>query len=165
MAGATRLARHVAKYRVNNPHEKIYLLGHSAGAHVVLAAAEKLAPCSVERIAVTAAMVSFNYDLRPALRSSRDGIDVWYSAEDGLAADAREYFGTADGKFVKTAAEVGFFLPRPNCADAHLYKALRQYPWQIAYALCGHDGRHFGYSTLTFLDAHVIPTMLTPRKQ
>lgn len=164
MAGARRLARLVIAYRATYPNEKIYLVGHSAGTHVVLAAASMLPPNTVDRIAVTAPMVSCRYDLRIALRSSRDGIDVWFSSEDGLAAEASEKFGTADRQPGRTAAELGFVAPPPDFPEAALYHRLRQYPYQNAFMRVGHDGGHFGFSRLSFLDAYVLPTMLTPRK-
>ena len=66
-------------YRQAYPGRKVYLVGHSAGCAVVLAAAERLPTDSVDRLILLAPSVCVTYDLRPALRTVRCGIDVFYS--------------------------------------------------------------------------------------
>ena len=68
LAEGRRLALEVAAYRQTCPG-KVYLVGHSAGSAVILAAAEALPPDSVDRIILLAPSVSMSYDLRPALRA------------------------------------------------------------------------------------------------
>src|SRR5919198_4530808 len=78
-AQGCRLAALVAARRRDCPGAAVYLVGHSAGAAVVLAAAESLPPGSVERVVLLAPSVSYDYDLRPALRAARLGVDAFTS--------------------------------------------------------------------------------------
>jgi pimeloyl-ACP methyl ester carboxylesterase len=50
LAQGRRLATQVAAYRQSCPGQRVYLVGHSAGCAVVLAAAEVLPPDGVDRI-------------------------------------------------------------------------------------------------------------------
>jgi pimeloyl-ACP methyl ester carboxylesterase len=79
---ANRLARQAQSWRACYPDKRIYFLGHSAGAAVVLEAAVALPRDSIERVVLLAPSVSSRYDLRPALRSACQGIDVFYSERD-----------------------------------------------------------------------------------
>jgi pimeloyl-ACP methyl ester carboxylesterase len=65
-----RLAAGVTAYRQAYPGPKVYLLGHSAGCAVVLAAAERLPADSVDRLILLVPSVCVSYDLHPALRRS-----------------------------------------------------------------------------------------------
>jgi pimeloyl-ACP methyl ester carboxylesterase len=159
---ASRLAHLVADYRAAHPDEKIFLISHSAGAHVLLEAMNLLPPNSVDRIILMASSVSYSYDLRSALRCSRGGIDALFSTEDRLVALGSELMGTADKKQVQPAGEVGFGVPSPTHPDAGLYANLRQYRWHPGLAWTGHRGGHSGFTCLGFLDACVLPMMLGP---
>src|SRR6516165_9164254 len=81
---ANCLAAKMADYHARWPKSKIYLIGHSAGTHIVLLAAGKMPPNTIERVVVLAPSVSTCFDLRPALRASRNGIDCYYSFDDAL---------------------------------------------------------------------------------
>src|SRR5579871_1922815 len=74
LAGQIRTRRQIC------PAGKVYLVGHSAGSAVVLAAAESLPPGSIDRIVLLAPAVAADYDVRPALRCCP--IDVFYSSRD-----------------------------------------------------------------------------------
>src|SRR5205807_1552488 len=83
---------------------------HSAGSAVCLAAAEALPPDSIERIILLSPSIASDYDLRPSLRSAREGIDVFCSRLDiwqlGLGV---ALVGTADGcRGCDAAGRVGF---------------------------------------------------------
>jgi pimeloyl-ACP methyl ester carboxylesterase len=83
----------------------VYLVGHSAGCAVALAAGDVLPPDSLRRIVLLAPSISADYDVRPALRSARDGIDVFFSSRDvfylGFGAAIT---GTADRRWSSPAA-------------------------------------------------------------
>jgi pimeloyl-ACP methyl ester carboxylesterase len=153
-----RLAAQVAACRQQCANRPIYLLGHSAGCAVVLAAAEMLPPLSVHRIIQLAPSVSVNYDLRPALRTARCGIDVFCSHRDRLVLGlAVRIVGTAD-QCGRTAAGQHGFSPVITCpADAALYGKLRQYPWGPEVAWTGNRGGHNGSSQVGFLRNYVLP--------
>ena len=58
LAGARRLADHLACLRAACPERKLYVIGHSAGTHVVLVAAGMLPPGIIDRIVLLAPSVS-----------------------------------------------------------------------------------------------------------
>src|SRR5262249_24901425 len=69
-----KLAEQIACYqqpRGDGPPLPVYIVAHSGGSSVALAATELLPPDSVECIVLLAPSVSAEYDLRPALRCAR----------------------------------------------------------------------------------------------
>ena len=101
------------------------------------------------------------YDLRPALRTVRRGIDVFHSDEDRVILGlGMQVVGTAERR-CRAAAGQGGFSPVVACpADAALYGKLRQHPWAPAVAWSGHDGGHYGSNQPGFLRAYVLPLLL-----
>jgi pimeloyl-ACP methyl ester carboxylesterase len=160
LAEGQHLAGQVAAYRRAYPGRKVYLIGHSAGCAVVLAAAERLPPNSVDRLILLAPSVCVFYDLRPALRGAR-GIDVFYSDEDRWVLGLAMWIvGTAD-RGCRTAAGRYGFIPVVECpGDSELYAKLRQNPWHAAVRWSGHDGGHYGNNHADFLRAYVLPLLL-----
>lgn len=153
-----RLAVRVASHRQAHPDSRVYLMGHSAGCAVVLAAAEALPPGSVERIVLLAPSVSSDYDLRPALRTVRRGIDVFYSERDQFALGfGTAVLGTADRKWTAPAGRVGFCPITETAADAALYQKLRQHPWDPSVKWTGNHGGHYATYQATYLRAYVLP--------
>ena len=65
-----------------NPERPVFLLSHSSGAAVILAAAESLPPDAVDGIVLLTPVVSPRFDLRIAVQASAGGIDSFYSARD-----------------------------------------------------------------------------------
>jgi pimeloyl-ACP methyl ester carboxylesterase len=158
-----RLADQVAAYRQAYPERRIYLIGHSAGCAVVLAAAEALPPDSVDRIVLLAPSVCVCYDLRPALRSARRGIDVFHSGADTVILGlGMRIVGTAEHGCRTAAGQCGF-TPILSCpADALLYSRLRQHPWDPVVQWSGNDGGHYGSNRPGFLRAYVLPLLADP---
>jgi pimeloyl-ACP methyl ester carboxylesterase len=159
------LARRVAEYRRACPGGEVYLLGHSAGTEVVLAAAEALPPDSVDRIVLLAPSLSAGYDLRPALRAVRGGIDVFYSKRDwGYLGAGVTIVGTADGRWLTAAAgRVGFEPVIETPADAALYGRLHQHAWDACVRWTGNHGGHYGSHQPAFLRAYVLPLLVPCR--
>lgn len=157
-----RLAAQVAASRQQCPHRPIFLIGHSAGCAVVLAAAEMLPPDSVDRIVQLAPSVGVTYDLRPALGSTRCGIDVFCSRRDRLVLGlGMKIVGTADRQSHTAAGQRGF-TPVITCpADAALYSKLRQHPWGPDVAWTGNRGGHLGCLHAGFLQAYVLPLLIS----
>jgi pimeloyl-ACP methyl ester carboxylesterase len=156
-----RLATQVAAYRAACPGRKIYLIGHSAGCAVVLAATERLPPNSVDRLILLAPSVCATYDLRPALRGTRRGIEVFYSSRDSVILGlGMQMVGTADRCCTTAAGQTGF-TPVITCPeDAELYGKLRQHPWDRAVAWSGNGGGHYGCNQVGFLHAYVLPLLV-----
>jgi pimeloyl-ACP methyl ester carboxylesterase len=153
-----RLAEEVCRYQRAFPGVPVFVVGYSAGSAVALAAAEWLPADSLERLVLLAPAVSASYDLRRALASTRQGIDVFTSERDafylGLGTGV---FGTADGKRDAAAGRVGFCPPR----DGLFAGRLRQYPWDESVAWTGNLGSHNGSLSPAYLKAYVLP-LLTP---
>jgi pimeloyl-ACP methyl ester carboxylesterase len=162
LAQGYALAQRVLAWRRAYPCLKIYLAGHSAGNAVVLAAAERLPPDTVDRIVLLAPSVSPTYDLRPALASARGGIDAFVSDRDRFVLDfCMRVVGTADGRRGPAAGRVGFRPVVATPADAALYTRLRQHTWHPVMSWTGHAGGHYGNNRAGFVGAYVVPLFLT----
>jgi pimeloyl-ACP methyl ester carboxylesterase len=155
-----RLAAQIAAYRQVYHDRRIYLIGHSAGCAVVLAAAELLPPGSVDRIILLAPSVCETYDLRPALCTARSGIDVFHSSQDRIILGlAMHIVGTADHHCHTAAGQDGFTPIISSPTDAALYGKLRQHPWDPVVEWSGHHGGHYGSNEAGFLWAYVLPLL------
>jgi pimeloyl-ACP methyl ester carboxylesterase len=155
------LAARVLEYRRCCPGLAVHLMGHSAGAAVVLAAAELLPPGSVDRIVLLAPSVSCGYDLRPALRCAREGIDSYYSPRDVFTLGlAMALVGTADRRWEAAAGRVGFCPIVEGAQDAALYAKLRQHGWSPSVEWTGHRGLHFGGNHVDFTSYYLLPLLV-----
>lgn len=154
------LAERIRAYRTANPGCAVSLMAHSAGSAIVLAALEELPPGSVDRVVLLSPSVSCGYDLRPALRTTRCGIDVFYSARDWVVLGLTTgIVGTADRRWIAAAGRVGF-CPVPGSAeDARLYEKLRQHPWDQSMSWTGNTGGHFESHEPEFLRSYVLPLL------
>lgn len=152
------LAGAVCARRRNCPTGEIYLAGHSAGSAVVLAAAAELPPDTVDGIVLLAPSVSADYDLRPALRASRNGVDVFYSHRDRFQLGvAVSILGTADRRWTAASGRVGFRPVICTPDDAILHTLLRQHPWNPCVAWTGNRGGHYDVHHEDYLRAYVLP--------
>lgn len=157
-AEGRRLACEIAALRANRPEIPIYLVGFSAGSGIVLTATELLPPGSIEGIVLLAPSVSYDYDLRPALRCTRGNLDVFYSRHDNLALGlCIAIFGTADREWTAAAGRVGFQPVICQPTDTELYTKLRQHPWAPCIGWTGHWGGHGSCHTTDFMTAYVLP--------
>lgn len=155
-----RLAALVAAEKQNCPERGVYLVGHSSGTAVVLAAAEDSPPGSIERVVLLAPAVAHDYDLRPALRSVRQSIDVFISSRDvGALLIGTGIVGTADRRFSAAAGRIGF-TPILTCpGDELLYAKLRIHPWDRCVVWSGNRGNHYGALEPGFVRAYVLPLL------
>jgi pimeloyl-ACP methyl ester carboxylesterase len=151
------LAAKITWYRGAYPNEKIYVIGQSAGTHVVLTAARCLPADSVDRIVLMGASVSQYHDITPALRCSRGGLDNLCSSRDQVLDIAVDLVGNADRLPGRAAGLFGFKLAHPH---DELYKKLRQYYWDESWSCWGHHGRHVDYTSAAFLDGAIVPLMI-----
>jgi pimeloyl-ACP methyl ester carboxylesterase len=160
-AEGCRLAARIALQKQAFPEAQIHLLAHSAGSAVVLAAAEQLPAGSIEHIILLAPSVSADYDLRPALRCARRGVDVFYSELDlGYLGIGTGIFGNTDRNWGPTAGRVGFHPVACCPGDAELYANLRQHPWNSCLLWTGNRGGHNGAYRPCFLKTHVLPILM-----
>ena len=155
-----RLAGVVAAFHQSCPDRAVYLVGHSSGCAVVLAAAEAAPPGSIERIVLLAPAVAHDYDLRPALRGSRQGINAFVSRRDiGALGAGMAIAGTADRRWAAPSGRVGF-TPILSCpGDEALYAKLRTHPWDPVVEWTGNRGRHYGTIQPAYVRAYLIPLL------
>jgi len=160
-----RLAAQIACYRQAHPSHAIYVVTHSAGSGVGLTAAAAGSPGSVNRMILLAPSVSTDYDLRPALRGTKDGIDVFYSRRDVFSLGfGVAFIGTSDGcQGCPAAGRVGFCYQAETSEDEALYAKLRQHPWERCQARAGNHGFHSGTRRPRFLASYVLP-LLNPNQ-
>jgi len=158
-----RLAQLVLAHVTTAPHVPVSLLGHSAGCAVVLAAAEDLPAGTLQRIILLAPSVPAKYDLRPALRSVRAGMDVFSSPKDNLYLRVGMVVTNILRPNECTPAGCTGFSPDVETSeDGALYAKLTQYPWEPRLAWTGHYGGHFGCYQQTFLRVFVLPLLISP---
>jgi hypothetical protein len=159
-----KFAELIWQCRQEAPDAPIILMGHSAGCGVVLVAAENLPPNSVERIVLFAPAVSSKHDLRPALQSSCQGIDVFTSRRDWACLGVGTLLaGTTDRYWLTAAAgKIGFQQILGGPEDEALYAKLRQYPWNPSLNWTGNKGGHYGSYRPMFLRAFVFPLLASP---
>jgi pimeloyl-ACP methyl ester carboxylesterase len=141
---AARIACSVKAIRQDAPNAHIFFIGQSAGARVVLVAAEMLPPKSIDRVIVVAPAVTSGYDLMSALKATRYGIDNFFSPEDGTLETASEKSPLADGIKGPAAGRFGF---RPLSSDPKVIDAyrcsVRQYRWTDSFH---GNGGHFAWT-------------------
>jgi hypothetical protein len=155
-----RLACLVMSFKRRCPERAVYLVGHSSGAAVILAAAQAVPPDTIERIVLLAPAVSSEYDLRPSLRSCRCGLDVFTSRRDvGALAIATGVVGTADRRRTSAAGRVGFTPILAYPEDQQLYTKLRIHPWTRSLAWSGNRGSHYGTLGQQFMRSYILPLL------
>jgi predicted esterase len=153
------LAQAVLAWRAAAPDLAICLAGHSAGAAVVLAAAEQLPPGSIDRIILLAPAVAASYDLRPALRGVRCGIDAFCSEADLVFTGPGSAVRPPERPWDDYAGQRGFrFQVAPG--EEELYRKLRQHHWHEGVAWTGYRGGHFACTRPKFLYYYVLPLLL-----
>jgi pimeloyl-ACP methyl ester carboxylesterase len=159
---ADRLAEADREELARHPARPVYLIGHSAGAALILLAAEKLPPASIERMILLAPAVSPSYDLRPALRATRQELIAFNSTYDRLCLDCcTSLFGTADRVYGPSAGLDGFREPENLDEEGRrLYRRLVQMPWRLSMLWQGTDGWHNGACMPIFLMHRVAPWLM-----
>jgi pimeloyl-ACP methyl ester carboxylesterase len=156
-AQGKKLADAVVAYHAKYPDRPIYLLGHSAGTTVTMAALENVPEGIVERAILLSPSLSAEYDVRPALRSVKQGLHVFYSRYDyvylGLATGL---VGTPDRRWSAAAGRTGFRVPA-DWDEPELLCKLVQRSWRPSDHGLGNNGGHFGNTRPDFMRAHILP--------
>jgi len=157
-----RLAARILVHQNDYPDSKVYLVGHSAGAVVAVAAAEALPPGSIEGMALLAPSLSTFYDLGPALQAVRNHLDVYYSIRDwGYLGIGTAIFGTSDRVRSAASGRIGFQV----YVVEHGMTRLRQHAWQPADKHTGNNGGHYGSYQPGYLRADVLPWLFDTAAQ
>ncbi len=162
IAQATKLAELIAQVKARAPDCPVYLVGHSAGAGLCLAAAERLPPGTVERMVLLSAAVSAGYDLRPALRVTTREIVSFHSTLDRVHLDfGTTVFGTVDGAHCSAAGLNGFRPPEGLDEEGRcLYARLVQVGWGPERMLEFQGGWHHSTTMPVFLTLQVAPWLM-----
>ena len=150
-----RLAAAITDQRNRDPDRRVVVVGHSAGAAVVLAATEHLPAGAIDRLILLAPSVSTRYDLARAACVAREGIDVFSSRKDvwALGVGVR-LVGTTDGGRGPAAGRKGFRLP------GELSGRVRQHFWSPEWGQTGHTGGHYGVYAPGFARQYLFPLMV-----
>jgi pimeloyl-ACP methyl ester carboxylesterase len=155
-----KLAATVLAYRQKYPGRPVYLMGHSAGAMVVVAALEHLPEGAVDRVLLLSPSLSAYYDLRPALRAVCGQMYNFYSHGDWIYLGlVTRIVGTADRQWAPTSGRVGFATCAQTTDDQALLAKLQQRAWQPHDRFTGNFGGHFGNYQREFLRLHILPLL------
>jgi hypothetical protein len=159
-AEGQRLAAEIVAVKEIQPNLKIYLAGHSAGALIVVAAAECLPPDSIEGAALLAPSLSTFYDLRPSLRAVHNHMDVYYSCRDwGYLGIGTGFLGTSDRQWAPAGGRIGFQEYADTSQDHADLVKLRQHPWHPVERRAGNNGGHYGSRQPRYLRSQVLPLL------
>ena len=158
-AEARRIADRARKLRSESPSEPLVLVGHSAGAGLVVMALEDLPPdLHVDEVVLLAPALSRTYDLTRALSHVRGHADVFYSERDTLVLALGTFLlGTVDGVHGEAAGHGGFV--KPSGASDAAYAKLSVHPFSDARRLYGDDGGHEGVLSSGVAAAVVAPLL------
>jgi pimeloyl-ACP methyl ester carboxylesterase len=154
---AARIACAVKAIHKDAPKAHIILIGYSAGARVVLAAAEMSPPKSLDRVIVLSPTVSQMYDLTGALKASRYGIDNFYSVQDGVLDTENDHYRNSDGGPGHAAGKYGFKLCTTDKTTIEAYRNVRQHGWTDEM----HYGGHYTWVRWHMLAKCVVPQFFT----
>lgn len=153
-----RLAAKILERKRAEPGRRMAIVAHSAGSAVALAACEQLPPDTIDLIVLLAPSVSSKYDLAPALRAAREGMDTFSSKKDWITLGmGTRLVGTADRHWTTAAGRKGFRLPKRSPQAEWEACRVRQHFWSADVAWTGNTGRHTGVYAPAFLQAYVLP--------
>jgi Alpha/beta hydrolase family len=162
-AEGCRLAQTVLRFQQDHPGVPVHLVGHSAGAMVVLVALEYLPADSVDQVVLLSPSVSATYDLTPALHAVKCGLYNFYSQRDrfylglaiGIVGNSDRHWGPSSGRF-------GFQTPPTASECEPLFAKLHQRPWQHEDSALGNRGGHYGNYQPEFVRAYILPLLRFP---
>jgi pimeloyl-ACP methyl ester carboxylesterase len=144
-----KLAEFIAARRAKNPRAGIILIGHSAGAGVILGTLARLDDATgyVGPVILLAPAVSPDYDLKPALRHCRM-IHVFFSEEDDFWQGwGPTLTGEYDGTHRAGAGRRGFTLKTLDPAER---QCVVQHPFEKQWETLGIYGGHFDWLSRDF---------------
>ena len=149
---ARAIAAKIVAYRKQYPGRPVHLVGYSGGGAVAVLTLESLPEeHQITSAVLLAPSLAFNYDLRPALQRTQQGIRNFYSPLDiPVMLVTGTAMGTSDGKHLPPAGAVGF---HPSVDDDRL----RQHVYDFEMLPQGHAGGHFGWAGRHFIAENVAP--------
>jgi len=157
---ADELAAFIKAYREKYPNRPIYVIGKSGGTGIVLYALQTLPAQSVDRVILLSPAVSPTFDLRAALRATRQEIVSFHSHNDRMVLGlGTSQFGTIDRYYGNSAGMVGFTIPEQlSQEDRPLFMRLVQVPFSMRMLREGTStGSHLATSLPWFMTGEVVP--------
>ncbi|MGD1275795.1 MAG: hypothetical protein ABR964_01065 [Tepidisphaeraceae bacterium] len=151
-----KLAALITRWRAAHPQSRIVLIGHSAGAGVILGALARLDDRvgEVGPVILLAPAVSPDYQLKPALGHVRV-IHVFYNKDDDFwQGIGPAIFGNYDGAHRNGAGKRGFTL---TGLDADQRTKVIQHPYQKEWDKLGQHGGHFDWLAHDFVARVLMP--------
>jgi pimeloyl-ACP methyl ester carboxylesterase len=138
LATAERIAREVARWRVEHAGELLYVIGFSGGGGLAtLVAAALPTSITIDRLILVAPAISPNVGVvATVLPHVREFIAVFTSARDLQVGWGTRVFGTIDRVRTASAGAIGFPESHPR---------LLQWSWSSAALGQGHHGNHLSY--------------------
>ncbi len=154
-ARAAAISDELQAWRAEHPNSRLYLIGLSGGAGMILFTCEALPDdFSVERIILLSGAVSSDYDLTRALRMSRRGVVSYSSRLDAPILNlGTRFFGTLDRKHVPSAGYAGL---TGSPADEFRHKLIEIY-WEAEDVRLGNLGGHFGSLARAYFRQKILP--------
>lgn len=162
-AAARVAAEKIVCYQRRYPGRPVYLVGYSGGGGVAVLTLEALPPGhAITRAVLIAPTVSADYDLRPALRSTRLGIHNFYSTLDvPILMILGTAVGTTEGRHALAGGAMGFVPPAGLTAqEREEYRSrITQSPYDLDMIWSGNYGGHFGWTAQPFVAEYVGPLL------
>lgn len=148
-----QIVERIIAYQRHYPGRPVRVFALCAGAGV---ACEALARLPMQHRVRTAVLLgpalSPDYDLRPALRGTTDGIDSFHSPLDiPVLMALTTVTGTVDGRHMPAAGAIGFGFGFDRTPQ------LRQHMYNPKMLMQGHLGGHFGWTATRFFEANLLP--------
>ena len=155
-----KLVAEIMQWRSAHPGSRIVLIGHSAGAGVILGALARLDPgVVVGPVVLLAPAVSPEYDLRPIL-AHVTVVHVFYSEADSFwQGFGPTIFGLYDGDHGDGAGRKGFELRGLTEIQK---RQIVQHPYDPKWKALGNDGGHFDSCDPKFVAKVIRPLIQAP---
>jgi pimeloyl-ACP methyl ester carboxylesterase len=152
-AAEEKVARTIADWRRQHPSGRIDLIGHSAGAGVVLGALPRIGQAHVHTVILLAPSVSPSYDLTAALAHVDGVMHAFHSDRDtGFLEWRTSNFGTYDGMKNPAAGFAGF-------TGSYAPAKLVQHPYDPNWESLDYDGGHFSIRSAAFARQIIAPLL------
>ncbi|MCA9083102.1 MAG: hypothetical protein KDA81_03560 [Planctomycetaceae bacterium] len=150
---ALEVANRIAGYKQAYPDRPVHLFALSAGAGIACEALTMLPMgCQADSVILLGPALSPGYDMKEALKGTRNGIDSYQSVMDiPVLVGLTTIVGTIDGQHSPAVGAVGFVTERSPRLRQHFYN-----PKMIVQ---GHYGGHFGWTAPKFVEQNLLPIM------
>jgi pimeloyl-ACP methyl ester carboxylesterase len=149
---AAGLTGKIKDYLTRFPSNRVNLIALSAGTGIAVWAVEGLPDgMSVENLILLGSSLSYNYDMREALRHIRGKVYVFHSGHDEVLTTAVRALGTVDRTNEDSAGLVG--LRPPGGGSGKIVNV----GWSARYTQYGWTGAHTDATSQAFVQAVVAP--------